>query len=373
MRVVLDARVATSHFPGIGRYTIELARTLPRLGEDLELILLLAPGSAGEWAFPANSRCVVVEASPFSLRQQWAVPRCLAELKPDVYHSPAYLMPYRSGKRTALTCYDLIPLVYPSYFSPSRALAFRALLHLALRTSRIVLSISESTKRDLVERLHVDPGRIRVTPLAAADTFRPLPADESRAVRDRLGLSAPFFLTVGTNKPHKNLVLLVRAFADLVHELPATLHELLVVGPWDPRYPEVRLFARDLGIEDRVRFLGQVPDSDLVGLYGEAQAVLFPSTYEGFGLPVVEAMQCGTPVLCSNVSSLPEVAGDAAVLLDPRDVGAWAQALRRVVEDDTLRSRLRTASLERAKRFSWENTARLTYDAYRTLTNSGPP
>jgi alpha-1,3-rhamnosyl/mannosyltransferase len=182
------------------------------------------------------------------------------------------------------------------------------------------------------------------------------------AVRRRYALPERYVLYLGSNKPHKNLIRLIEAWALLAEY--GTRSTLLIAGTWDPRHPEPRLLARRLGLEN-IRWLGPVPEPDIPALYAGATAFVFPSLYEGFGLPVLEAMACGTPVACSNTSSLPEVVGDAALLFDPTDAAGIAEALSRLMHDADLRADLRERTLRQAARFSWERTARATLTVYR--------
>jgi alpha-1,3-rhamnosyl/mannosyltransferase len=275
-------------------------------------------------------------------------------------------MPYRPGLPTVLTFYDLIPLYFPAYVSWRARLSFHFTMRLALRTADRIIAISEASKRDLLAAFQVDPARVTAAPLAPDPRFSPQSAATTAALRTRYALPETFLLYLGINKPHKNLTALIQAYA----RLPASAPPLVIAGAWDARYPEARTTAHTLDLGDRVRFLGPVAETDLQALYTAATAFVFPSLYEGFGLPVLEAMACGTPVACSNVSSLPEVAGDAALLFAPGDVPALAETLERLIEDHTLRAGLRQRGLARAAQFTWAQTAAATLGAYRKLLDS---
>jgi alpha-1,3-rhamnosyl/mannosyltransferase len=300
--------------------------------------------------------------SPFSLQQQWRVPKQLRDLNATLYHSPYYLMPYRPGVPTVLTAYDVIPLIYPQYYTAPQRLIFRVAHALALKTARMTLAISEATKNDLIRRLGAQPDRIRVTPLAADPGFAPQSTAAIQAVRDKYRLPDRFILYVGSNKPHKNLLRLVEAFSSL--QRPTSNFYLIIAGSWDSRYPESKQRAEG---HARIRFLGPIAEVDLPALYSGALAFAFMSEYEGFGFPPLEAMACGTPVIASDTSSLPEVIGDAGLLVDPHDVNAIAATLERVASDPNLRTDLQQRSLNRAAQFSWERTARLTLDIYQSI------
>lgn len=365
---VLDARTATPHFPGIGRYVANLARALiPQLAPTEQLTVFYNPAYPLDLPSGTTVSSWPVDVSPFSPRQQWAIPRLLRQHKVDVYHSAYYLMAYITGVPTLLTLYDLIPIHYPAYSTLKARLLFRWATALALRTAQHTLAISEAARRDFLARFRLRPERITAIPLAADPAFTPQSPEVVAALRARYALPDTFLLYLGSNKPHKNLVRLIEAWAVVQAEMPGYM--LVIAGAWLPQHPEPRQRGRTLGIDDRVCWLGSLPDADLPALYTAADVFVFPSLYEGFGLPVIEAMACGTPVACAKTSSLPEVAGDAAVLFDPTQTEGIADALRRVCGDADLRAGLRRRGLAQATRFSWARTAQETLTAYRTLNS----
>jgi alpha-1,3-rhamnosyl/mannosyltransferase len=387
---VLDARTATPHFPGIGRYVSNLARALvPLLASDERLTLLYDPAYPLAWHSERDERrhperseesgavqAVPVAASPFALGQQWTVPGLLRRLRADLYHSAYILMSYRPGVPTVLTVYDLIPLILPGHSTLRARLLVRLATVLALRASQRVLAISEATRRDYLTHFRLSPERIVTIPLAADPIFRPQPAETIAVVRARYGLPDRYVLYLGSNKPHKNLVRLVEAWGNAECRMRNAECQLVIAGAWDERFPEPRRRVEELGLGERVRFLGPVAEVDLPALYSAAELFVFPSLYEGFGLPVLEAMACGTPVLCSNRSSLPEVAGDpsagsgqaAAILADPLDVGGLAEAIGRVLaEPAALQAEMRAKGLVQAQRFTWQQVAAQTLAVYRAL------
>ncbi len=368
MRLILDARTATSHFPGIGRYVVNLARAMvPLLDEDERLILLRDLIQPSRWDLTTLTeervQIVDVPASPFSLHQQWIIPRLLRRLGADVYHSPYYLMPYRPQLPTVVTVYDLIPLLFPQHVSPTARLLFRWMTALALRTASRVIVISQATRRDLLTLYHLPPQKVTAIPLAADPGFHPPPPTEVERVRRKYALPEDYLLYLGINKPHKNLVRLIDAFSRITFHV--SRFTLVIAGAWDSRYPEPRQRAEALGLENVVRFLGPVLEADLPALYAGAALFVFPSLYEGFGLPVLEAMACGTPVVCSNTSSLPEIMGEAALTFDPLNVKEMAAKIEEALGDESLRGEMREKGLRQAAKFSWERTARETLEVYR--------
>jgi glycosyltransferase involved in cell wall biosynthesis len=367
MPIVLDARTAADHFPGIGRYVVNLARALTAIAPELDLTLLRNPNArSSRWALP-DLPAAYSPTSPFALQQQWRVPRLLRNLKATLYHSPYYLMPYRPGVPTVLTAYDVIPLIYPQYYTLPQRLIFRLAHDLALRAAHTVIAISEATKRDLIKHFGVKDRRIVVTPLAADPGFKPQTADRIAAARAAYHLPDRYVLYLGSNKPHKNLARLVTAFCESeVRNQKSEIH-LVIAGAWDTRYPEAKQLAID---NNRIHFLGPVREAELPALYSGALAFVFVSEYEGFGLPPLEAMACGTPVIASRASSLAEVIGGAGLLVDSHDVSAIAAALERVVSDAAVRADLQRRSLERAAAFTWERTAAQTLAVYRAITGA---
>jgi len=355
VKYILDARTATPHFPGIGRYVENLAAGMVPLLRGDETLEILRPSLAG--------------VSPFGLAQQWRVPPMLRGAA--VYHSPYYLMPYRPGVPTVLTVYDLIPQLFPEGVSARARLWFQLAMQLALRAADHVICISEATRRDLLAHYRVDPARVSAIPLAPAAQFRPQSVEEQQRVCAKFGLDGRFVLYVGINKPHKNLVRLVEAWAQLRADAV-----LVIGGAWDARYPQVKARVAELGLGERVRFIGRVDDADLPGLYSACHLFVFPSLYEGFGLPVVEALACGAAVACAHTSSLPEVGGEAVAYFDPEDVGGMAEVLQRGMENRDWRLALSEVEgleigrlgIERAAQFSWERTARETLAVYRRET-----
>ncbi len=370
---VLDARTVTPHFPGIGRYVASLAPALAaQLDHDERLLLLHGPEAAARLAGLAGPQVSLLATpiSPFSLAQQWAIPRLLRRASDvQIYHSTYLVMPYSLRLPTVLTFYDLIPLQHPETVTRRARMLFRLTMSMALSTSTQVLAISEAARRDLLLRFQQPPQKVVTTPLAADARFQPQPAAAVARVRARYDLPEEMMLFVGINKPHKNLVRLIEAFGRLLQA--GSSATLVLAGPWDERYPQAEQAIGQLGAGERVRRLGPVADADLPALYAAATLFVLPSLYEGFGLPVLEAMACGAPVACSDRSSLPEVAGDAARTFDPTDGAAIAATLQELLADPVQRARLAQAGLAQAARFTWATTAAQTLAVYRQVAGVG--
>jgi alpha-1,3-rhamnosyl/mannosyltransferase len=277
-----------------------------------------------------------------------------------VYHSPYYLMPLAPGAPTIVNCWDLIPLVVPGLFGTARRLIFRAAHMLAFHAARLVVVPTEATRKDVVRFFPRSSRRkLQVVPLGSALTVT-LSDEEAEARRGALGVPSAYLLYAGSNKPHKNLPLRVEAWAGALRADPGATSRLplVVAGPSDRRYPAAGAAARARGIGDRVLEVGHVDEATLAALYAGARLFVFPSRHEGFGLPVVEAMARGVPVICARTPALLEVAGDAAAWWPGgKDTGGLATLIVRLLRDAAERERLRDAGLSRAAGFTWKATA----------------
>jgi glycosyltransferase involved in cell wall biosynthesis len=281
-------------------------------------------------------------------------------LRPDLVHGLAYALPVGWGGPGVVSVYDLSFLRFPRTFNSANRLYLAAATRAAARRARRVLTISEHSRRDIVRLLGVPEHRVDVTYPAADQQFRLLPPDEVEAFRTRRRLPDPFLFAVGTLEPRKNLVGLLEAYARLARPRPP----LYVGGGEGWRVDPIFRTVQRLGLEHEVEFLGFVPENELPLWYNAARLFAFPSLYEGFGLPVLEAMACGTPVICSNVASLPEVGGRAVILVPPLDTGRLADEMQRVLEDASLRQEMRAAGRIQASRFTWRAMADGTATTY---------
>lgn len=324
-----------------------------------------AAAAGGPWADVADQVLVDVDVTN---RIQWVrgeqqlLPGLARAAGVDLIHSLASTAPLRGGIPRVTTIHDLIYLKVPEAHFGLRGLGMRVLVPAAARRSDRLVVDAVSTRDDLVEHLKVAASKIDVVPLAA-DPASPVRATPEVELRTELGLAQrPVLLSVSAKRPHKNLPRLLHALA----ALPAARRPVLVIpGYPTPHEQELWALSRELGIESDLRMPGWMSDSDLEGLYTVALAFVFPSLYEGFGLPVLEAMRRGVPVACSDRSSLPEVAGDAALVFDPEDAGAISAGLTRLLDDEALRKRLGDAGVVQAARFTWKRTAALTVESYR--------
>jgi alpha-1,3-rhamnosyl/mannosyltransferase len=343
-----------------------LVRALATLGTGDELLVLRDPAATSRHDVAGleglgGVRLVPARARRSFAAEQWCLPTLLRRLVPDVFHAPFFVTPFFIPCPSVVTIHDLIPLDHPR---PREDRFFRTTTRLACRRARAVLVPSEWARHALVERLGLPTGKVHVTSLGAdPERFRPAPAAAVEALRRRRGLPQRYVLALGSNEPHKNLRGLLAAWAKVERQDPDL--GLVVAGRESPRHPAAAAVVRAEQLARPVVLLGDVPEAELPALYTGAMCLAQASLAEGFGLPVLEAMACGTPVVCSTGGALPELVGDAAILVDPTDTGALAAAIRRVAGDATFRQSLRAPGLARAARFSWEATARATRAAYR--------
>jgi len=401
MRILLDARTIQNHFPGIGRYVYNLALALaPQLNGALLLLVNHEPRNTqydlDTITSPPNVQLISTDIPVRHWREQTHLPRLIRSLSPDLVHFPYFVRPYRLGIPSILTLYDVIPRRFPAYYPTPSRFSIDLLQRLAIRNSNAFVAISQATSDDFQMLYGIPADRISTTPLAPDPIFRPQTSATIMALRHRLALPERYALYLGSNKPHKNLPRLIEAWEQVQKseigdrrsgigirttdhatreisntqcplsgsgdESPTT--NLVIAGAWDERYPESNQLVEIRGLSDSVSFLGPIANIDLPTLYAGAELFIFPSLYEGFGLPVLEAMACGTPVACSNTSSLLEVAGDAAILFDPMEADSMAAAMRQLLRDSALRRELSSRGREQAASFTWERTAQETLRAY---------
>ncbi len=371
MRIAIDYTSAVRQAAGIGRYTRGLVAAAIQLDQVNQYVLLVAGGSPQPpMPFPvaANVTYRPIPASDRALAILWHRLRLplFADAwagGADIFHSPDFTLPPLWRARGILTVHDLTFMHYPDCAPPGLVSYLKSAVPRSVRRARLILADSESTKRDIVELLGTPPNKVRVVYAGVGPEFAPVTQEDILAgVRTRYNLTWPFVLNVGTLEPRKNHLRLIRSFAQLLPHHPDL--RLVLVGGKGWLYEDVQAEVARLKLQGRVVFPGFVADADLPALYSLASVFAYPSLYEGFGLPVLEAMACGTPVVCSNASSLPEVAGDAALLVDPTDVEALARALDQGLSDQPMRQAMRTRGQAQAARFTWSAAARTLLDAY---------
>ena len=379
-RVGLNAQLLslteTYRGAGINGYIHSLLQRLPAAAPDLRFTAFLnerdfAPpsGLAVQYARGPTGRPPVR-----IVWEQLLLPRLLRALGIDLLHGLAYATPLASPCPTVVTVHDLTFFRFPETLKPFKRLYLRAATRSATRRAARIIAVSQQTKDDLVQLLQVPLEKVDVVHNGVSEAFHPVAAEEVAAFRQRRGLPPRFILFLGTLEPRKNIVRLLEAFAQWAKTAGRDMGDTvkLVVAGAKGWYFE-RIFARatELGLTNEVLFPGFLPAPELPWWYRAAECFVYPSLYEGFGLPVLEAMACGTPVITSSASSLPEVAGDAAITVNPYDVAALAAAMGQVMEDAAQREQMRQAGLQQAARFPWSKAVAETAAVYRQALGAG--
>jgi glycosyltransferase involved in cell wall biosynthesis len=378
MRIAVDLSPAVHHHAGIGRYAHELVTALTAHDHANEYVAFYNAPRGDECPDAPLDRlpAYVRRASAKRLRFQVLLAHLTGAtldhwLPPcDLFHATDYLLPPLRRARAVLTIYDLTYLFFPEYHLPLNRWYLTLMLPRLARCADAIIAISENTRRDLMRLIKLPTEKISVIPLGVNRAFQPI-QDPRELIRVRAKYKLPpcFILYFGTIEPRKNLLTLLDAYRVLLTNDPAT-PDLVIAGNKGWLYQPVLKRVRELGLAERVRFTNWIDEQDAPALMNAAAVFVYPSLYEGFGLPPLEAMACGTPVVCSNASSLPEVVGDGGVLVEPRDAGGFAQAIARTLGDQVLRAKLRHQGLEQASKFSWERTARETLAVYETAFQS---
>lgn len=367
MHILFDARAAIPYLPGVNRYASSLAEALSQViaaepGSRLSLVVPSRDSLPGIPASDAVQR-IVCELSPFDPRQQRALADIAAACHPDVFHSPFFLVPSIPGVPSVLTMHDCVPMRCPSETSPQERLLFQSAARRALNDCTLAISVSETTRHDCLALFPEILGKFRCIPNGVGADFTPQPDEVCAALAQRLKIDGPYLLYVGSNRPHKNLTNLVMGFAGIRDKRP-DLRLVLAGAACEPQRRDLE-FAKYKNVGDAVLWPGAVDRDDLPALISGAAALVLPSFYEGFGLPILEAMACGTPVVCSNAPALRELGGNSVVFFDPRDPDSISQALLTRLDDADLRRRHIADGLSRSTLYRWQNVATSTIDVYR--------
>jgi glycosyltransferase involved in cell wall biosynthesis len=372
MLIGYEASALQGRKSGVGYYTENMLASVMRAAPQHRYMLFSNRDMREGWKQLATE--TVHSERLFPVRAVWmqaVLPGTLRRVQPDLCHFTNYLAPLAMSCPYIVTVYDMTVFITPRLHRFKKLVLDRTLIPRVARKAGAIITVSNSARKDILRYLKVPREKVRVVMGAASPAFHPI-TDSTllESVRARHGLHEPYILYVGTIEPRKNLPRLVQAFANLKKRgLP---HKLVIVGQsgWqtEPIYVEIER----LGLKPDVIFTGYVPFEDLPAIYTLAEAMAFPSLYEGFGLPVIEAMACGTPVVTSRSSSLIEVAGDAGLLVDPLSVEELEDALHRVLNDPALRADMRHMGLERASNLTWEHTAQATLEVYdKVLASKG--
>ncbi len=364
MNIAIDLRwIRSEHIDGTSRYAIDLVSNL--LQKDTEHhYLLLGDPALIQYGIPGvleykQAEIRTIPERLLSIHDFWRTPRSLQALGIDIYHSPSYLCsPFKGTYKKIITVFDVIPFLFPEALSKSRLFwklfyATRIPTKTILQSADIIVTASENTKQDLIRLFHIPTGKIRVIGIGLDVRFHtniPIPDNFS----NRYQLPQKFLLYVGRQDPYKGIAHLVQAFARLPQPMQETF-SIVIAGKNDPRYiSDVHALIERLELKQRVRFLNYVPDSDLPALYSAATLLVHPSLYEGFGLPPLEAMACGTPVVYADSSSLTELLGEAGYAVQPASDEALATGIREMLEDNGVCESYRRRALTRVQRYNWD-------------------
>jgi glycosyltransferase involved in cell wall biosynthesis len=377
MKIGIDVTSAVMQGGGIGRYTRELVQATLAQDSDNEYVLFSAPPPSGQalsQIFPVNER-ISHKIAPLSeqwlyriwyrLRLPLSIQRFTGKL--DLFHSPDFVLPPTGDAiPTLLTVHDLSFIHYPEVYPEVLVKYLNKVVPRSVERATHILADSAATKQDLMALWDVPDEKVTVLYSGVSQAFTRV-EDEARitAVRDKYHLGeAPYLLSVGTVQPRKNYQMLIQAFAPLADQFP---HNLYIAGGKGWLYDEMMAEIEKQGLTERVRFIGFVDDADLPTLYSGADLYLFPSLYEGFGLPMLEAMACGVPVIASNVSSLPEVGEETAVMLPPHDRQSWTETIAKILTSSIQQEQMISAGYQQIKKFSWEKSSQQLLEIYRVL------
>ena len=378
MRIAIDYTAATRQAAGIGNYVRSLVDAMLAQDDTNQYTLLTSGRPPRERPFPTaenvRGRSLIIPDRYLNvLWYRWRLPISATFFtgQVDIYHGPDFVLPPLNGKlRKVVTVHDLAFLEHPEYAVPELAAYLKKVVPEAVEAADVVASVSQTTRQTLIEHFQTPPGKITLVPNGIRAYFRRITDPVLlEATRHKFGLKSPLVLGVGTQEPRKNHLGLIKAF----HKAVSTGNKstrpamLALAGGSGWLYEETEQIVAELKLEKKVRFLGHVSDLELMMLYSLADVFVFPSFYEGFGVPPLEAMACGTPVITSNTSSLPEVVGDAAIMVNPHKINEIASAINRVLENKQLQEDLRQKGYARAAHFTWVRSAQKMLSIYTQL------
>ncbi|HUV27327.1 MAG TPA: glycosyltransferase family 1 protein [Anaerolineales bacterium] len=371
MRIGIDATALPPQPVGAGNYIIQLIRALAAADNDDQLVVFTQGKGPALLDLPEETSVewqIVKDRTPGSrlIWEQTRLPRLVKGTKVDLLHSLHYTRPMRLPCASVVTFHDMTFFLYPQLHTRARRMFFPSAIRASARQADALITVSESTRQDAIRLLAIDPGKIFTTHLGVDPSFRLIDNDdEKKTITAKYHLPENFILYLGTIEPRKNLPILVRAYRRLIDS--GMSHKLVLVGKYGWMYEEVLGLVKELDLEDMVCFTGYVSQDDLPLVYNLASLFVYPTIYEGFGLPVLEAMACGVPVISTRIASLPEIIGDAGILIPVNDVDALFDAMVRVLGDQTLREEFIRNGQLRSKKFSWERTAQLTRQVYQQV------
>jgi glycosyltransferase involved in cell wall biosynthesis len=374
MKIIVDARLILPKQTGIGRYLISLAEAysaMPGSDEFEFWVQDKLPSDHQVWSLQ-RSRVKVrrLPVSHMSLRQQWAIPLQIMRTAHDVFHYPHFDLPFITPGKTVVTLYDLKYIVHPDFFpqmGKTKQIIMQIMMAYAARRARRVITVSNNSLKDIVHWLRIPKEKIRVTHLGVDSRYYTNPDPrEIEAYRKRISLEDPFILYVGERRPHKNIIGVIQAFQTFI-SMSSIPYKLVIAGKPYADYNEPERLVETMKLANRIRFLDSPPDGDVRLLLKSSEVLMLLSRYEGFGLPLLEAMASGTPVISSDATSLPEIVDDAGMVVPVDQPIAAAEALRQVVVGGEKRELMIARGRERASLFTWERCAQETINTYHEI------
>jgi len=358
---------------GVNNYLYNLIKNMIVNGKADEISLIHYEKSDDPIYSKVND--IIIPEKPLKLTSALGIPQAVKNADIDILHVPVHwynqITPFVFNRKIkkVLTVHDLTPILFPEMHTRETNLTWRSSLKFIKNRTNIMICVSESTKTDCVKLLNIPEKRLRVIPLSADEQYKPL--KNKKQIHDELkqeyNIDFPFILFVGTLEKRKNVPTLIKSFYKL--KKSKVDHKLVVVGGKGWKYTKIFDLIEELNLKNEVIFTDYVSDEYLVKLYNAADLFVYPSLYEGFGLPPLEAMACGCPVITSNTSSLPEVVGDAGIMIDPNDINSLTESMLKILTNNQLREEMSKKSLERAKMFSWKKTAKETWNVYEDVVN----
>jgi glycosyltransferase involved in cell wall biosynthesis len=367
LKIGIDCRMLD--WGGVGRYTKGLIQGLSQIPTHHKFILICHSKDEIHLGKLNNFEIIETNLPVFSLRHIKAFSQLVNDLNVDVFHSPHFIYPWFYKGKGVATIHDLIPFKYPKTISFINRIKFILAIKATIRKADRIISVSNNTKKDIVDLLGCNNSKVTTIYEAVDENFRPLPQNEVSETLKKYRIDFDYFLYVGAYKPHKNIEGLVKAYNSLPDETKDR-YKLVVIGKKDDRFPEVDLLIKKKKLTRHIIQIDNVEEAELVDIYNAAEIFIFPSFYEGFGLPPLEAMSCGTPIIASNTSSLPEILGQNALLIDPYNVNDLTEAIRFLLSDKDLKNNLKDKGLSHIKTFSWQKMAEETLAIYENVANS---
>lgn len=362
MRILVDAHAIGCHLTGNEVYVRNLLEEFAHLDRDSEILACISRAAARDYV-PRRFETRAVSGNPFK-RLLRDIPRHLHRDRPDLLHVQ-YTAPVRVQAPLVATVHDVSYLEYPEYFTSFRARQLKATVAHTVDRAERILTPSEFSKAAIRRYYNVPEERIVVVPNGVSRRFRPVDRDVARAaIEERLGVSGPFIVCVCDLQPRKNHLGLLQAFERVMRAHPKLGHRLVFVGQETWYSPKLHRAVAESKVADRIHFAGFVEDSDLLNFYGACELAVYPSFYEGFGLPILEAMACGRAVACSGTSSMPEVADSSGLMFDPQNIDDMARAMADILIEPELRMRYERLGRQNASRFSWRESAARTLNVY---------